>query len=330
MQLNLAKKNNKKVLFNHTLTRERFFKELNKGKYVYLMFLPVLAYYIIFCYLPMYGIVIAFKDFIPGQSFFSGEWVGFKHFINFFKSPFFVRTMKNTVMLNLWDLAFGFPAPIILALLLNEVKTEWFKKTVQTISYLPHFVAMVVIISIIKDVLASDGLFNEINKWFQVTFTGLDPFDYRPIMYLDKPSLFRPIYVFSGIWQGVGWGSIIYLSTLSGIDPQLYEAAEIDGAGRFKKMRHVTLPGIAPTVVILLIFAIGGMFSSGFEKIILLYKPLTYEVADVVATYVYRKGLEEAEFSFSTAVGLFNTVINFVLLVLVNKVSRKLTETSLW
>lgn len=330
MQQALAKKISALRARSSKLTKKKFFKELNKGKYVYIMFLPVLVWYIIFCYLPMYGIVIAFKDYIPGQSFFSGKWVGLKHFVNFFTSPFFYRTMKNTVLLNLWDLVFGFPAPIILALLLNEIKRTWFKRTVQTITYLPHFVAMVVIISIIKDVLASDGLFNVLNKFIQVTFSGLDPNIYKPIMYLDKPNLFRPIYVFSGIWQGIGWGSIIYLSALSGIDEQLYEAAEIDGAGRFRKMLNITLPGITPTVVILLIFAIGGIFSSGFEKIILLYKPLTYEVSDVVATYVYRKGLEEAQFSFSTAVGLFNTVINFVLLVLVNKVSRKLTETSLW
>lgn len=330
MRFTLNRYKSERNMYARSLNRERFLKELDKGKYVYLMFLPVLVYYIIFCYVPMYGIVIAFRNFVPGQGFFSGQWVGLKHFINFFKSPFFVRTMRNTVMLNLWDLAFGFPAPIILALLLNEVKTEWFKKTVQTISYLPHFVAMVVIISIVKDVLSSDGLFNEINKWIQVNFANLNPNEYKPIMYLDKPALFRPIYVFSGIWQGVGWGSIIYLSALSNIDVQLYEAAEIDGAGRFRKMLHITLPGIAPTVITLLIFAIGGMFSSGFEKIILLYKPLTYDVADVVATYVYRKGLEEAEFSFSTAVGLFNTIINFSLLVLVNKVSRKITETSLW
>lgn len=330
MQLTLSKNKNAESLKGEKLTWKKFKKEFHKGKYVYLMFLPVLVWYILFCYVPMYGIVIAFKDYVPGQGFFSGEWVGFKHFVNFFKSPFFYRTMKNTVMLNLWDLVFGFPAPIILALLLHEIRSTWFKKTVQTITYLPHFVAMVVIISIVKDVLASDGLFNEINKWFQVTFNGIEPSSYKPIMYLDKAEYFRPIYVFSGIWQGVGWGSIIYLSALSGIDPQLYEAAEIDGAGRFQKIWNITLPGITPTVVILLIFAVGGMFSSGFEKIILLYKPLTYEVSDVVATYVYRKGLEEAQFSFSTAVGLFNTVINFLLLVMVNKVSRKLTETSLW
>lgn len=330
MRAAVAKKENVERLRGEPLTWKRFLKGLERGKYVYMMLLPVMAWYIIFCYVPMYGIIIAFRDYIPGQSFSSGEWVGFKYFISFFESPFFLRTIKNTVLLNLWDLAFGFPAPIILALVLNEIRAAWFKKLVQTITYLPHFVALVVIIAIVKDVLASDGLFNEINKWFQITFSGLEPSAYKPIMYLDKSEYFRPIYVFSGIWQGIGWGSIIYLSALSGIDTQLYEAANMDGAGRFRKIWNITLPGIAPTVVILLIFAVGGIFSSGFEKIILLYKPLTYEVSDVVATYVYRKGLEEAQFSFSTAVGLFNTVINFILLITVNKISRKLTETSLW
>ncbi len=330
MRAAVAKKENVERLRGEPLTWKRFLKGLERGKYVYMMLLPVMAWYIIFCYVPMYGVIIAFRDYIPGQSFSSGEWVGFKYFISFFESPFFLRTIKNTVLLNLWDLAFGFPAPIILALVLNEIRAAWFKKLVQTITYLPHFVALVVIIAIVKDVLASDGLFNEINKWFQITFSGLEPSVYKPVMYLDKSEYFRPIYVFSGIWQGIGWGSIIYLSALSGIDTQLYEAANMDGAGRFRKIWNITLPGIAPTVVILLIFAVGGIFSSGFEKIILLYKPLTYEVSDVVATYVYRKGLEEAQFSFSTAVGLFNTVINFILLITVNKISRRLTETSLW
>lgn len=313
-----------------TINRTYILKGLSRGKYVYLMFLPVLVWYALFCYVPMYGIIIAFKDYVPGMNFFAGEWVGFKYFIDFFQSPFFFRTVKNTIMLNLWDLAFGFPAPIILALLLNEVRVNWFKRAVQTVSYMPHFVAMVVIVAIVKDVTSSDGLINTLIKGLGVTLGGMNPDDYKPVMFLDEPKYFRPIYVFSGIWQGIGWGSIIYLSALSGIDPQLYEAADIDGAGRFTKMRHITLPGISPTIIIMLIFAVGGIMSSGFEKIILLYKPLTYEVADVVATYVYRKGLEESMFSLSTAIGLFNTVVNFALLVLVNKLSAKVSETSLW
>jgi putative aldouronate transport system permease protein len=302
------------------MTFKKFTRELDRGKYVYLMMLPIVVYYAIFHYWPMYGILIAFQDYIPGQSFFAGPWVGFRHFISFFKGFYFWRLIRNTFMLNLWGLVFGFPAPIILALLLNEIKVKWYKRTVQTVSYLPHFVAIVVITGIIKDMTMSDGLLNQLR--------GL--FGYEPILFLQMPEYFRTIYVASGIWQGIGWSSIIYLAALSAIDPTLYEAAEIDGAGRFKKMWHITLPGIAPTIIILLIFAVGGMLSSGFEKIMLLYQPLTYETADVVATYVYRKGLEELEYSFASAVGLFNTVINFTLLLTVNKISRKVSETSLW
>jgi len=308
-----------------------FLRDFNRAKYVYLMFLPVAVYYIIFSYLPMYGIVIAFQNYRPGMSFFQGaEFVGLKNFRELFGSPMLPKLIRNTLMLNLWSLCIGFPAPIILALLLNEVRSSKFKRTVQTISYLPHFIALVVVMGILKDVLSSEGLFNEISKFFFVNVQGGDVADFKPILYLNTPKYFRAIYTLSGVWQGVGWGSIIYLSTLSSIDPQLYEAAEIDGAGRFRKMITVTLPGIAPTIIIQLILSVGSMLSTGFEKLILLYQPLTYEVADTLGTYVYRKGLEEARYSFSTAVDLFTTIINFILVVTVNKISSKVSETSLW
>lgn len=309
----------------------RFVREFSRAKYVYLMFLPVALYYIIFSYLPMYGIIIAFQEYQPGMSFFAGaDFVGLKNFRELFNSPMFPKLIRNTLMLNLWELVIGFPAPIILALMLNEVRHSKFKRTVQTISYLPHFIAMVVVIGILKDVLSSEGLFNSIAQFIHVNLRGRPLADFRPTLYLNIPSLFRPIYTLSGVWQGVGWGSILYLSTLSSIDPELYEAAEIDGAGRFRKMLSVTLPGISPTIIIMLIFAIGGLLSSGFEKLILLYQPLTYDVADTLGTYVYRKGLEEARYSFSTAVSLFTTIINFILIITVNRVSRAVSETSLW
>ncbi len=310
---------------------ERLARGFSKGKYVYLMFLPVALYYIIFCYLPMYGIVIAFQDYKPGMKFFSSaEFVGLENFQELFASPMFPKLIINTLMLNLWELMVGFPAPIILALLLNELRSQKFKRVVQTISYLPHFIAMVVVIGILKDVLSSEGLFNQIRQFVHVNILGQPLSDFKPVLYLNMPKYFRPIYTLSGVWQGIGWGSIIYLSTLSSIDPQLYEAAEIDGAKRFRKMLSVTLPGISPTVIIMLIFAVGGLMNTGFEKLILLYQPLTYDVADTLGTYVYRKGLEEARYSFSTAVNLFTTIINFILVISVNKISRMVSETSLW
>ncbi len=324
--MSLVKPKNKK----RVVDSKYIWRGLKKGKYVYLMFLPIIAFYLIFNYYPMYGLVIAFRKYIPGQSFLAGDFVGLKYFINFFKSPLSGKVITNTLMINLWSLAIGFPAPIIFALLLNEVRVNSFKRTVQTITYLPHFVSVVVIVAILKDMLSSEGFFNQIRMLYLVNIKGLDPSVFKPLLYMDKPELFRAIYTLSGVWQGVGWGSIIYLSAISSIDPQLYEAVDIDGGGRFVKMRHITLPGIAPTIVILLIFAVGGMMSSSSEKILLMYKPITYDTADVIATFTYRKGLEDFDFSYSTAVGLFSNVINFILLIITNMVARKISDTSLW
>lgn len=301
-------------------------KKIFQGRYVYLMFLPVFVYFLVFAYLPMYGIVIAFQDFRPGMSFFEdARWVGFENFQIFFESPLSNRAIRNTVVLNLWELAFAFPAPIIFALLLNEVHTRWFKRTVQTISYIPHFVSLVVVIGILRNILSSEGLLNTL-----IYYLSGSPDDFRPTLWLNISRYFRPIYVISGIWQGIGWGSIIYVSAIAGLDQELYEAAEIDGAGRFRKISSVTLPGILPTISIMLIFAIGGLMGGGFEKLILLYQPSTYDVADTIATYMYRVGLEESKYSLSTAVGLFQTLINFALLILANYSSRRLSENSLW
>jgi putative aldouronate transport system permease protein len=291
-----------------------------KNKYIYLISLIGIAYYLIFKYVPMYGVVIAFKDFSPGRGILGSPWVGLKHFQAFFDSYYFWRIVSNTLLINIYQLLFSFPAPIILALLLNEIKHSLLKRTVQSITYLPHFISTVVIAGMIVDFTAKAGLINTVITWFGGERESL----------LLQADMFRTIYVSSEVWQQVGWGSIIYLAALSGIDSQLYDAATIDGANRWKQMLHVTIPGLMPTIVILLILQIGGMMNVGFEKIILLYNPLTYETGDVISSFVYRKGILEANYSYSTAVGLFNSLINFLLLILANQISRKVNDTSLW
>lgn len=298
----------------------RAVRDLKLNKYVYLMLLPVVAYYIIFHYGPMYGLQIAFKDFSPGLGMFKSPWVGFQHFESFFESYYFWRLLRNTLLISFYELLFAFPASIILALLLNELKSVMFKRAVQTITYMPHFISIVVISGMLVDFLARDGLINNILAWF----------GFEPIPFLREPGWFRTVFIGSGIWQNVGWGSIIYLSAMSSIDPSLYEAAKVDGANRWRQTLHITLPGIMPTVIILLILQIGTFMSVGTEKILLLYNSTTYETADVIGTFVYRKGILEANFSYSAAIGLFNSIINFGLLVLANAISRKTSETRLW
>jgi len=298
----------------------RALRDLKLNKYVYIMLIPVVAYYIIFYYVPMYGLQIAFKDFSPGLGLWSSPWVGFQHFESFFNSYYFWRLLRNTLLLSFYELLFGFPAPIILALLLNEIRTNWFKRAVQTITYMPHFISIVVISGMMVDFLARDGLINIVLSFFGV----------EPTAFLGESSWFRTIFVSSNIWQSVGWGSIIYLSAMSGIDPSLYEAAKVDGASRWKQTMHITLPGIMPTVIILLILQMGNLMSVGTEKILLLYNSTTYETADVIGTFVYRKGILESDFSYSAAVGLFNSIINFILLIAANTISRRTSDTKLW
>lgn len=306
------------------LERESFGSKLKKeiiaNKYVYIMAIPILAFYIIFHYVPMYGLQIAFKDFNPAKGIWGSPWAGLKHFRSFFDSVYIGRLLRNTIVISLYSLIFAFPAPIILALLLNELKNERFKKTVQTISYLPHFISLVVVCGMIKDFVATDGVITDIIVLLGGERSNL----------LMRPELFRTIYVGSGIWQNIGWDSIIYLAALTGIDSELYEAAKIDGAGRWKQTLHVTLPGIMSTIVILLILRIGSLMSVGFEKIILLYNPAVMETADVISSFVYRKGLLEFSYSYSAAVGLFNSIINFALVITANRISRNVSETSLW
>lgn len=300
--------------------RKRLAEDFRRNKELYLLLIPILAFYIIFHYGPIYGASIAFLDFVPSKGIFESPWVGFKHFQHFFQGFYFWRLIGNTLNISIMSLAFGFCAPILLALLINELKSRAFARVVQTVTYMPHFISMVVICGMIMQFTRDDGIVTIL-----LSYIGLP----RENM-LNNPNLFVPIYVGSGIWQEAGWGSIIYLAALAGIDMQLYEAARIDGAGRWKQTIHVTLPCLVPTIIILFILRLGNMLNVGFEKVFLLYNPLTYETADVISTYVYQKGILEFNWSFSAAVGLFNSVINFTLVVLANQISRRASETSLW
>lgn len=285
-----------------------------------LLLLPV-AYYVIFKYGPMLGNIIAFRKYVPGQSWLGTEWVGLKYFKMFVFDPNFWLKFRNTIVIGITSLIFGFPFPIILALLLNELKNIKFKKTIQTISYLPHFLSIVVVAGMIIDILSpSSGFVNRIAE----AMTG------HTVQFLQVSSYFVPIYVISGIWQETGWGAILYLAALTNINPELYEAAELDGAGRWKQTLHVTLPGILPTIMILLILNVGSVLNVGFEKVLLLYNPIIYDTADVISTYLYRIGLEMNSFSYATAIGLFDSVIGFILIALTNHVSKKYSETGLW
>lgn len=299
---------------------QRLGRDLKKNKLIYLMAVPGIIYFLVYHYWPMYGATIAFKDFSPTMGIMGSPWAGLKYFQQFFSSVYFKRIFSNTIIISFYSIIWSFPAPIILALLMNEIKNNLFKRTIQTVTYLPHFISTVIICGMLIDFCSLNGLFNFFVQFFGGEATAM----------LMRPELFRPIYITSGIWQEVGWGSIIYLAALTGIDTQLYEAAKIDGAGRFQQMIHITFPGIAPTIVIMLILRMGQVMSVGFEKIFLLYNPATYEVADVISTFVYRKGIIEANYSYSAAVGLFNSVINFVMIILTNFISRKFSETSLW
>ncbi|MGG1516700.1 ABC transporter permease subunit [Paenibacillus oryzisoli] len=285
------------------------------------MILPVLAYYVLFHYAPMYGALIAFKNYSPMKGILGSPWVGFAHFESFFSSYYFWRIFKNTILISLYSLLFEFPMPIVLALLLNEVKNKTFKKTAQSITYMPYFISMIVICGMIKDFTNSGGFINT----FFVSVMGTDG-----QAMLQKPELFRSLYVISDIWQRIGWESIIYMAALTSIDQEQYEAARIDGASRLQQIWNITLPGILPVIVIMFILRSGNLLNVGFEKIILLYNPVVYETADVISSFVYRKGLLEFNWSYSSAVGLFNSVLNLILLIAANRFSKKMTDNSLW
>lgn len=298
----------------------RIRQDFGRNKYNYLLVLPVVAYFILFHYKSMYGIVIAFQRYRSTAGIAGSPWVGLQNFQRIFNDPFFGTILKNTLSISLLTLLFSFPAPIVLALLLNEVRVSWFKRFVQTISYMPHFISMVVICCLVNTFCSSKGLFNTIIEFFGGERSAL----------LSRPELFYLIYIGSGIWQNIGWNSIIYLATLAGIDVEQYEAARVDGANRIKQMIYITLPGLLPTVSMLLILNIGSLLSVGHEKILLLYNPLTYDVADVISTYTYRKGFINQDYSYGTAFGLFNSLINLILLVTANKLSKRAGQSGLF
>lgn len=284
------------------------------------MGLPVVIFYIMFHYIPMYGAIIAFKDYTPLGGVMGSEWVGFKHFIQFFSSPYFGTVMTNTLRISITALLTTFPAPIILALLLNEVRCEGFKRIVQSVTYMPHFVSLVVICGMIKTFTMDTGIINTILGFFGFEKTSL----------LLHPQYFVPIYVVSEIWTLVGWNSIVYLAALSGVDQQLYEAAKIDGAGKWRQTISVTIPGILPTIVTMLIMRIGHILSLGYEKILLLSNDYNTPVSEVISTYVYKQGIINQSWSYSAAVGIFNAVVNLILLIAVNKISKRVADTALW
>jgi len=301
--------------------RSRALKAIIRHWQLYLLITPVLIYFIVFHYFPMYGVQIAFKDFIATKGIGGSPWVGFKHFLRFFDSYFFWRLLKNTLGISLYELAVGFPVPIVLALLINEVRHSGFKRWVQTVTYAPHFLSTVVLVGLVIMFLSStSGIVN----------TMIQAFGGEPISFMTKPEWFKTIYVLSGVWQQMGWSSIIYLAALAGIDPGLHEAAKVDGATRLQRIWHINLPGIMPTVVILLILNIGSLMGVGFEKVFLMQNSLNNESSDVISTYVYRSGLLGSQYSFAAAVGLFNSVVNFILLLTVNRIAKAVNQASLW
>ncbi len=299
---------------------ERLKKDFKNHWQMYLLALPVIAYFFIFNYAPMFGIVMAFEKFQIKKGIFGSRFVGLENFQRFFVSPFFWRLLRNTLLISLYGLLFSFPLPIIFALCLNEVRNKKFKKTVQTISYLPYFISVVVVVSILFDFGKANGLITNI-----ATFFGWDGG-----AVISSAKWFRTLYIGSNLWQHLGYNSIIFISALAAVDPTLYEAARIDGANRWQQTLHVTLPGIASTIIVLLILRLGQIMGVGYEKIILMYGPSTYETGDVIASYVYRTGILDADYSYSTAVNLFNSLVNMVVLFTANFISRKVNETSIW
>lgn len=303
------------------ILRGEILKKLRRDKYLVIMILPVTIFFIIFCYGPMYGLIMAFKDYQIGLGLYKSPWVGLKWFYEFFHGVYFWRLIRNTVLLSSFGIIFGMPVSIVFALLLNEVRNIYFKRVVQTITYFPNFISTVIMVSLVFMIFTyPNGIVNRL-----IGNIGLEP-----INFLQESKMFAPLYIGSGIWQGFGWGSILYIAALTSINPELYESAVIDGANRLQQMVYISIPCIFTTIITVLILNIGSLFSVGYEKIILMYNPLTYETADVISTYVYRKGIVDSSYSFSTAVGLFNSVINFTILYITNKISKRITQMGIW
>lgn len=299
---------------------ERMRVSWKRDKYLYMMTLLGVVWMFVFTYLPAYGVIVAFKRFSVVDGIWGSQWVGLHNFNMFFDNPFFYRLVGNTFSLGFFTLLWGFWPPIILALLLNELKHKLFKKTVQTISYLPHFIAIIIIVGMLKEFFSYKGIVNQL----------LEAAGIASINFFSEPDWFRPLYIGSDIWQSIGFSSIIYLAVLSGLNPELYESASIDGANRFRKALHITIPGILPTVMILLILNTTSIVNVGFEKVFLMYSPAIYSKADVIATFTYRMGIEGGQISYGAAVGLLNQLVSLVFLVAANYISRKTTEYSMW
>ncbi len=305
----------------NTKDLKNFTRVIRRDWQLYALLALPIAYYLVFKYGPMIGNIIAFRKYVPGGNFLGERWIGLKYFKMFIFDSNFWNIFRNTLRISFFSLIFGFPAPIIFALLLNEIRSRHFKKAVQTVSYLPHFLSIVVVAGMIMEILSpSGGIINQI----VIAVTG------KPIQFMQKSNYFVWIYVFSGMWQQVGWGAIIYLAALTGISPELYEAAEIDGANRLQQTFYVTIPGILPTVIVLLILNVGNLLNVGFEKIMLLYNPMIYDKADVISTYLYRMAMQMNSFSYATAIGLFNAVIGLILVASANKISKMVTGSALW
>ena len=301
---------------------ERLRRDFHRYKFVYLLMIPVLAYFILFKYFPMTKMVIAFQNFKPAKGIAGSAWVGLKNFEKFFNLRYCWRLIRNTLLLSMYSIIFAFPAPILFALMLNEVKHRGAKRVMQTISYMPHFISLVVVCGLIVNFCSTNGMFNVPIGFFDRNWQSPN--------LLSVPEYYRTIHIGSSVWQTMGWDSIIYLATLSGIDPQLYEAAYMDGASKLRRIWHITLPGLVPIIVVKFIMRLGNVMSVSTEKILLLYNSLTYETADTISTYMYRYGLLGQNYSMGAAVGVFNTIISILILVSVNTIFRKLTEESLW
>jgi len=300
---------------------EQFLIRWNRSKYLLLLFLPALAYYALFKYVPMFGILISFKDYNAFKGVWASEWVGFKFYSLFFHSPNFPRLLKNTTLLGIYRVVFGFPAPIVLALLLNEVRHMVVKRFVQSVSYLPHFISTVVAVSMLFLFLSpTNGLVNNV----------IESFGFESVNFMQNSNYFRTLYVLSEIWQHVGWETIIYLAALTAIDPQLYEASRVDGASRRHQLLHITIPGIRPAIIILFILNIGNVLDIGFEKVLLMLNPSIYSTADILSTYVYRTGIQSLNYSYGTAIDLFTSFVNLLFILSANWISRRVSETSLW
>ena len=299
----------------------RIVYHLRREWQIYLMLIPTLVWFIVFLYKPMYGLQIAFKDYSIFRGVANSPWIGWEHFTYLFDNDQFIRAVWNTIKISALNLIFGFPAPIILALMFNEILHATYKRTAQTIVYLPHFISSVIIAGIVITAFSpSVGIVNMVLGWL-----GFDP-----VYFLTKPEWFRPIFVGTGIWQEAGFGSIVFLAAIAGVNPSLYESAVVDGANRWQMIWKITLPSILPTIIIMLIIRIGNIMEVSFELIILLYQPATYETADVVNTFIYRQGLQSGQYDFAAAAGLFNAVVAFVLVMAANSISRRYSRTSLW